>query len=251
MRALGGCARPVHGLHHMKIAAWSGPRNISTAMMYAFAQRPDFAVRDEPFYAPYLVATGRPDPLRDDILTRHETDPEAVAAACAGPVPDGRPHLYMKHISLHLLENFPTGWMADCTHIHLIRHPARVVASYGDRRDGITAHDIGFAQQVQIYEKTGGIVIDGSDIRADPRAMLTRLCTALGIPFDPAMLSWPNGGHKADGAWAPHWYRTLHASTGFAGPEGPLPQLTGAAADLVEEALPHYRELTEKKMHAA
>lgn len=130
----------------------------------------------------------------------------------------------MKHISLHLLENFPTGWIADCTHVHLIRHPVRVVASYGDRREGITAHDIGFREQAEIYHKTGGIVIDSADLRADPQRMLTRLCTALGLPFDPVMLYWSKGGHQADGAWALHWYKALHGSSGFAGPEGPLPR---------------------------
>ncbi|WP_185020690.1 HAD family hydrolase [Histidinibacterium lentulum] len=234
----------------MKIAAWSGPRNISTAMMYAFARRTDCAVWDEPFYAPYLVATGRPDPLREEILARHESDPEAVGSICAGPVPEGKTHWYMKHIALHLLDNFPTGWLADCTHIHLIRHPARVVASYGGRRQGITAHDIGFQQQLDIQKKTGGHVIDGSDIRANPRNMLERLCTSIGLPFDAAMLSWSAGGHPADGAWAPHWYKALHASTGFAGPEGPLPQLTGPDAALAEEALPYYRALEAKKIPA-
>jgi len=115
----------------MRIAAWSGPRNISTAMMYAFGNRPDFAVWDEPFYAPYLFHTGLDHPMRDEIITAHEKDPQMVAAMCSGTIPRGKPNLYMKHMALHMLPDFPMDWAASCNHIHLIRHPARVVASYG------------------------------------------------------------------------------------------------------------------------
>jgi len=238
----------VHARCIVKIAAWSGPRNLSTAMMYAFAARGDCAVWDEPFYAPFLLRTGRNDPLRKEILASHETDPHLVGAMCSGSIPQGKRHFYMKHMALHLLSDFPTAWCGHCLHIHLIRHPARVVASYGAKRDGITEDDIGFRQQVDLYEKLGGIVIDSADIRANPRAMLAMLCNAIDLDFDPAMLSWPAGGHPSDGAWAPHWYGAVHASTGFAGPEAPLPDLTGPPAELAEAALPHYRRLAAVKL---
>ncbi|SHJ03610.1 sulfotransferase family protein [Wenxinia saemankumensis] len=234
----------------MRLAVWSGPRNLSTAMMYAFAGRADFAAWDEPFYAPFLAATGRDDPMRDAILAAEETDPGKVAERCAGPIPGGRPHFYMKHMPLHMVDGFPMGWARDCVHVHLLRHPARVIASYGVKREGATAHDIGFESQAGLYDRIGGVVIDSADIRNDPEGMLRALCAAVGLDFDPAMLSWPAGPRPYDGAWAPHWYDAIHRSTGFAGPEGRLPVLDGAQAALLEGALPHYERLAAKRIRS-
>ncbi|MEM0948760.1 MAG: HAD family hydrolase [Pseudomonadota bacterium] len=224
----------------MRIAMWSGPRNLSTAMMYAFAQRTDCAVWDEPFYAAYLRATGANHPMRDSVLASHEGDPARVAAACSGPIPEGCAQFYMKHMAHHMVDGIPLDWAEECLNAHLIRHPARVVASYGAKRAQMTLEDIGFPQQVEIYRRLGGIVIDSFDIRANPGRALDALCAALGLSFDPAMLQWPAGGRPEDGAWAAHWYGAVHRSTGFAGAEGPLPKLDGAAAELAREAMPHY-----------
>jgi len=232
----------------MKIAMWSGPRNLSTAMMYAFGARGDCAVCDEPFYAPYLAATGADHPMRDAIIAAHEPDPAKVAQTLAGPIPGGKPHFYMKHMPHQMIAGFPLGWARDCVNIHLIRHPARVVASYGAKRDAVTADDIGFRQQAEIFDLLGGLVIDSADIRADPGAMLARLCAAIGLDFTPAMLHWPAGGRPEDGIWAAHWYGAIHQSTGFAGPEGPLPVLAGRDADLVAQALPHYERLAARRL---
>ena len=231
----------------MKIAMWSGPRNLSTAMMYAFGNRPDFAVWDEPFYAPYLAATGQDHPMRDAILDAYETDPSRVAARCAGPIPDGKPHYYMKHMPHHMIDGFPLDWAKDCINIHLIRHPARVIASYGAKRDAMTLEDIGFVQQTQIYDQLGGLIVDSADIRSDPAGMLQKLCDAIGLNFDPAMLTWPAGGHKDDGIWASHWYGAVHQSTGFAGAEGPLPDVS-ESQDILDAALPHYKRLAAQKL---
>ena len=227
----------------MRIAMWSGPRNLSTAMMYAFAARGDCAVWDEPFYAPYLKATGINHPMAAEVMAAHETDAQRVAAACAGPIPGGRAHFYMKHMPHHMLEGFPTGWFADCVHVHLIRHPARVIASYAAKREAPSAEDIGFAQQLALYERVGGVVIDSHDIRDDPETMLNRLCGAIGLPFSPAMLRWPAGGRPEDGIWARHWYGAVHRSRGFAGPEGPLPRLSGDYAGLCQAVMPPYEAM--------
>jgi hypothetical protein len=232
----------------MKIAMWSGPRNLSTAMMYAFGNRPDFAVWDEPFYAPFLAATGLDHPMRDAILAAHETDPEKVAARCVGPIPDGKKHFYMKHMPHHMLPDFPLDWAKDCVNIHLIRHPARVIASYGAKRDEMTLEDIGYPQQTALYDRIGGNVIDSADIRADPENMLKKLCNTIGLDFDPAMLSWPAGARKDDGIWAAHWYNAVHQSTGFAGTEGPLPDLDAAQQELCQAAMPHYEKLAALKL---
>ncbi len=232
----------------MKIAMWSGPRNLSTAMLYSFGNRSDFSVWDEPFYAAYLKASGISHPLRDEVLLAHQGDAETVAADIAGPVPGGRAHWYMKHMPFHMLESFPLEWAEDCVNVHLIRHPARVVASYVAKRENPTLQDIGFAEQVRIFDRFPGPVLDSDDIRANPEGMLRKLCDSIQLEFSPAMLSWPAGPKPFDGAWAPHWYGAVHRSTGFAGAEGPLPELSGASADLVEMALPSYRKLYESRL---
>jgi hypothetical protein len=232
----------------MRIAMWSGPRNLSTAMMYAFGNRADFAIWDEPFYAPYLAATGIDHPMRTEILAAHETDPDKVAARCIGPIPGGKPHFYMKHMPLHMVEGFPLDWAADCVNVHLLRHPARVVASYAAKRENPTLDDIGFRQQVELFRRFPGPVIDSADIRADPEGMLRALCAEIGLDFDPAMLHWPAGPRAEDGIWAAHWYGAVHRSTGFAGAEGPLPQLEGEVAALAEAALSYYEELAKLRI---
>lgn len=227
---------------------WSGPRNLSTAMMYSFGSRADCAVWDEPFYAPYLKATGIDHPMREEIIATHESDPEKVALECLGSIPDGKPHFYMKHMALHMIDGFPLDWAAECVNVHLLRHPARVVASYGAKRDSVTLDDIGFRQQAELYARFGGVVIDSADIRANPEKMLQKLCAEIGLPWDPAMLNWPKGGRVEDGVWASHWYGAIHQSTGFGGAEGALPELTAEQAALTEAALQYYEELAAKKL---
>lgn len=224
----------------MRLAMWSGPRNLSTAMMYSFGARADFAVMDEPFYAPYLAETGAEHPMRDEILSTHETDPNKVVLACQHA---GTPHLYMKHMPHHMIDGFPLDWAKDCVHVHLIRHPARVIASYAAKRQSPTLEDIGFVQQARIYETLGGVIIDSTDIRADPEDALGMLCDAIDLPFDPAMLHWPSGTRAEDGIWAKHWYGAVHQSNGFAGREGPLPKLESDLNDLLEQAMPHYEKM--------
>lgn len=237
----------------MRIAMWSGPRNLSTAMMYAFGNRADFAAVDEPFYAAYLARTGLPHPMRDEVLASQPQDAREVEKTLLGPVPGGRAHFYQKHMTQHMVAGMPRDWMAEVRHVFLLRHPARVVASFAAKYDGVTLDDIGFSQQAELFDHVterglDPLVIDSHDIRRDPPRMLRRLCEALGLAWDPAMLSWPVGGHPADGVWAAHWYGAVHRSTGFAGPEGPLPDLDAAGASLVEAAMPYYERLGAKKI---
>lgn len=229
----------------MRIAMWSGPRNLSTAMMYSFAARADFAVMDEPFYAAYLAATGADHPMRAEITAEHEADPNRVDQLCRAK---GTPHLYMKHMPHHMIQGFPLCWAEDCVHVHLIRHPARVIASYAAKRERPTLDDIGFIQQWEMYQRFGGVVIDGTDIRADPEVMLRQLCKAIDLPFDPAMLQWSAGSRAEDGIWAKHWYGAVHQSTGFAGAEGDLPVLEPDLEPLLQEALPPYERIAALKI---
>jgi hypothetical protein len=212
-------------------------------MMYAFGTRPDFAAWDEPFYAAYLAATGLDHPMKKEVIAAGETGPVKVAAVLAGPVPGAKKHWYQKHMAMHMIAGFPLDWAETCVNVHLIRHPARVIASYSEKRERPTLDDIAFRQQAELYRRFPGPVLDSADIRVNPLNMLEKLCTEIGLDFQPAMLSWPAGPKEFDGAWAPHWYNAVHRSTAFAGAEGDLPDLTGDAADLARAALPYYEEL--------
>lgn len=237
-----------------RIAMWSGPRNLSTAMMYAFAARGDCAVWDEPFYAAYLRTTGIDHPLTAEVITAGQPDPARVAQACLGPIPQLQSLFYQKHMTLHMIPGFDRGFMAGLTNVFLIRHPARVVASYALKRESPRLEDIGFVQQAELFDEVAQclghapLVIDSADIRAKPMKSLQKLCTALGIPYTETMLSWPAGPKPYDGVWAPHWYNAVHASTGFGAAEGPLPHLTGAFARLADQAMPHYLALAAHKL---
>lgn len=232
----------------MRIAMWSGPRNLSTAMMYSFAARGDCAVVDEPFYAAYLARTGLAHPMRDEILAAQSQDPTEVARGLVGSNPAGKPHFYQKHMCQHMIADIPRDWIGEVANVFLIRHPARVVASFGAKFERPTLSDIGFTQQAELFDHvtTLGqtpIVIDSADIRRDPATMLERLCAALGLDWTPAMLSWPAGGHADDGVWAAHWYGAVHHSTGFAAAEGDLPALNPAQQLLCDQAMPAYEKL--------
>ncbi|EPX82446.1 hypothetical protein [Salipiger mucosus] len=239
----------------MRIAMWSGPRNLSTAMMYSFANRGDCHVVDEPFYGPYLRLTGLPHPMADEIKASRPEDAGEVARDLLGPIPGGKPHAYHKHMCQHMIEGIPRDFMADCVNVFLIRHPARVVASFTKGYAHAGAEDIGFETQAELHDHVRSlgqapVVIDSADIRRDPDGMLRALCGAIGLPFDEGMLSWPAGGHPQDGAWAPHWYASVHRSTGFASAEGRLPALSGDAARLADEAMPHYEKLRARALSA-
>jgi len=237
----------------MRIAMWSGPRNLSTALMYSFGARSDMAVVDEPFYAAYLAMTGFEHPMRKDILKAQPTNPREVVDHLLGPVPGNAPHMYQKHMTQHMIKSIPRHWLCEVTNVFLIRHPARVVASFSAKYDNPKTADLGFEQQVELFDQLINmgkppVVIDAHDIRRDPETMLRQLCDAIDLPWDAQMLSWPKGGHPQDGVWAKHWYATVHQSTGFSKSEGPLPDLCGEQAKLVSGLMPFYEKLSRHKI---
>ncbi|MFP4271365.1 MAG: HAD family hydrolase [Alphaproteobacteria bacterium] len=231
-----------------RIAMWSGPRNLSTALMRSFAQRADTAVWDEPFYAAFLSASGADHPLRAEIIAAYERNPERVAAACLGPPPAPANVFYQKHMTHHMLADFPRDWTAGVTNAFLIRRPEAVVASYRRKRESPTLDDLGFLRQRDLFdaiaERTGAPppVVDADALRRDPEATLTKLCAALAIPFDRAMLAWPAGPRASDGLWAAHWYDAVERSTGFT-PPPPVPALDTAGRALADAARPAYEAL--------
>jgi len=227
---------------------WSGPRNISTALMRSFGSRPGTVVVDEPFYAHYLAATGLDHPGRDAILASQPNRWEDVAATLTGPLPPGVDVHYQKHMAQHLLPDMGRSWLGALTHAYLIRDPAHVVASYARVRGEPTLADLGYPQQVELFRAHGGPVVDAADVLRDPAAVLPRLCAALGVDFDPAMLTWRPGPRATDGVWAPHWYAAVEASTGFA-PYDPTPaEVPAELRPLVEEAQPYYDELAARRL---
>lgn len=234
----------------VRIAMWSGPRNVSTALMRAFENRADTVVAEEPFYAPYLAVSGKDHPMRLETLAAHETDPEAVVRHITGPVPGGAPIWYQKHMPHHMLDGFDLGWMAGFRNAFLVRPPEPVIASYAKQRASVCADDLGYARQRALFEaeaeRLGRAppVITGDAVRADPKRALGMLCAALGIPFDEGMLSWPAGPRDTDGAWAPVWYAAVQASTGFAPPEASPPAtLPDDLAALARECRADYEAL--------
>lgn len=234
----------------VRIAMWSGPRNLSTALMRSFENRADCSVVDEPLYAYYLAETGLDHPGREDVLASQPQDwPSVVAAITSGPV--ATPVQYQKHMTHHLLPAVDRGALAGLQHAFLIRDPERVLVSYSKVRDEPTLADLGLPQQVEIFERFGGPVVDAADLLAAPEGVLRRLCAALGLAFDPAMLSWPAGPRDSDGVWAPHWYAGVEASTGFAahspGSSDPLPD---RLLPLLEQCRPSYERLAAHRLRA-
>lgn len=231
----------------IRIAMWSGPRNLSTAMMYSFAARGDTRVVDEPFYAAFLARSGEDHPMREAILASQPNDPDKVANALISPVLE--PIFYQKHMAHHMYDGWSNAWMEGIRHVLLIRHPARVVASYAKKRESPILADLGFTQQSEILERAEApIIVDSCDIRANPSVTLQKLCERIGIDWTPKMLHWAAGGHAQDGVWAQHWYGAVHASTGFAGAEPELPTLTGEFARVADAAMPYYEALAAQKI---
>ncbi|MEL7462612.1 MAG: HAD family hydrolase [Pseudomonadota bacterium] len=237
----------------IRIAMWSGPRNLSTAMMRSFGARADCAVSDEPFYGAYLALTGIDHPMREEVLAAEETDAAKVAAALGGDAPGGAALWYQKHMVQHMVSGVPRDWFSAVRHAVLIRHPAFVAASFDAKYADPTPEDLGTPQMdgviADIERITGRTppVIEAEDVRRDPEGMLKALCAALEIPFDPAMTSWPAGRRETDGVWGAHWYGAVGRSTGFAPPADP-PEVEARLKPLVEGAMPGFEALRARKL---
>lgn len=235
----------------IRIAMWSGPRNISTAMMRAWESRPDTTVSDEPFYACYLAATGLEHPMREAVLAAQPTDWQAVARACAADT--GRPLHFQKHMAQHMLPEASLWWMATCRHAFLIRPPEAVAASFRERWPGMRADDLGFRRQAELFDHvralTGRVppVIEAEDVLRAPERTLAALCAALDVGFDRAMLGWAPGPRPSDGVWGAHWYRRLYETTGFAPPRDPGP-VPAELAEIVAACRPFYERLRAHRL---
>lgn len=237
----------------IRVAMWSGPRNISTAMMRSFENRADCAVVDEPFYAAYLAQTGLVHPMLEAVLASQSQDWRAVARGLVEDAP--APVYYQKHMTHHMLPEFGLDWMDACANAFLIRDPAQVLASYVKARAEVTLEDIGVVRQRELFEREADRlghappVVDSSDVLRDPAGTLGRLCAVIGLPFRAEMLSWPSGTRASDGVWAPAWYDQVERSTGFkARREGDPPQLPPHLQRLADAAAADYAALARWKL---
>jgi len=231
----------------VRLAVWSGPRNISTALMRAWENRPDTRVIDEPLYAYYLHETGLGHPGRDEVIAAGETSWQVVVEGLTAPV-EGV--FYQKHMAHHLLPQLPRDWIPSLTNVLLIRDPAEVVASYVRSRADVTVADIGVEQQAALYEQLGETVpvIDAADFLRDPEGHLRWLCAHIGVEFTDRMLHWPAGPRDSDGVWAPYWYDAVLASTGFEPYRPRTVELAGNALHVAQRSRLHYERLYESRV---
>jgi hypothetical protein len=233
---------------------WSGPRNISTAMMRAWGNRRDTVVCDEPLYAHYLLKTRVPHPGVDEVLRCHETDWRKVVTELIGDIPGGKSIFYQKHMAHHLLPEIDRGWLDRVTNAFLIREPREVVTSFIRVVPNPRLEDTGLPQQLEIFnlvrQRTGRVppVLNARDVLSDPGRLLRLLCASLDVPFTEAMLAWPPGPRHTDGVWAKHWYDAVWKSTSFQ-PYHPKDEpVPPHLAGLVEEAEAIYEQLNEHRL---
>lgn len=238
----------------VRIAMWSGPRNLSTAMMRSFSSRADTFVSDEPFYGCFLTDTGADHPMREQVIAAMDCDWGSVIRTLSGPTPDGSPVWYQKHMWHHMTGPIGFDDFLGFRHAFLIREPERMIASYLRKREAARFEDFGLDRQAEFFERESDRlghappVIDANDVLADPQGVLSRLCGALGIAWDPAMLRWVPGRRDTDGLWASHWYAAVEASTGFGPPEtGPV-ELPDEARRLADRCRPYYHRLAEHRL---
>jgi sulfotransferase family protein len=237
----------------VRVAMWSGPRNISTALMRAFENRPDTVVVDEPLYAAYLARTGLDHPGRDEVIASQPTDLETAVAGLSAPLPEGRSVHYAKHMAQHVARDMDLGWTLGFRNGLLIRDPAEVVASYVRARESCEPEDIGLLQQqwlLELWEEHGleVPVIDAGDFLRAPEPHLRGLCEWLGITFTERMLSWPPGPRESDGVWAPHWYAAVWRSTGFEPYRTREINLSDHDAAVAEACRPAYEALHARRL---
>ena len=240
----------------LHVAMWSGPRNLSTAMMRSFGSRADTFVSDEPFYGCFLkdAPQGADHPMRDEVVAAMDCEWTSVMASLRGEPPTGSPVWYQKQMWHHMTG--PVGYddFAGFTHAFLIREPERMIASYLRKREAAQFEDFGLERQAEFFEREADRlghappVVDAHDILRDPQTVLSKLCDALGIPWDMAMLNWPPGRRETDGPWAPHWYGAVEASTGFGPPETDIAELPHDAQAVADRCRPFYDRLAAYRL---
>lgn len=229
-----------------RIQVWSGPRNVSTALMYSFAQRSDTRVVDEPLYGHYLRVSGAPHPGADEVMAQMSTDAaEVIADVILGPCE--RPVLFMKQMAHHLVD-LDRSFLAETVNVLLIRDPVQMLPSLAKNLEEPNLRDTGLALQTELYGQLRAMgqeppILDAKQILLNPRRVLGKLCALLGLPFEESMLGWQAGPRPEDGIWAKHWYQAVHQSTGFQPYNEKREAMPARLEPLLAECLPHYQQL--------
>lgn len=235
------------------ISMWSGPRNISTTMMRAFANRADMAAIDEPFYAWFLKSTGADHPYREETLAKYPNDWRGVIGWIEAPPPGGEDYLFLKHIAYHLPDDADLSFLLEHRNFLLIRDPRAMVMSFSNKYDDVTPIARSYEMELAIFEFLSARgapcpIVDAADILKAPEPMLKALSAALEIPFDPAMLAWAPGPRPEDGPWAPHWYDAVWASTGFKPYVEKCLNLSSELEEIAERSMGAYRRLSSRRL---
>ncbi len=228
---------------------WSGPRNISTALMRSWGNRPDTYVCDEPFYAHYLQVTGLDHPGATDVIAHYETDWRNVVQTLLGDIPQSKSIFYQKHMAHHMLPDMDRGWLSEVENCFLIRDPYEMLTSLTKNIPEPRIEDTGLPQQVEIFQHVrqhiGRMppILDAKDVLTSPREMLHLFCQKIGVAFVDEMLSWPAGPRVTDGIWARHWYHAVESSTEFQPYRPKLERLPDHLLDLHERCCEYYNQL--------
>ncbi len=234
------------------VCLWSGPRNVSTALMYSFAQRADTRVVDEPLYGHFLRVTGADHPGRDDIMPLLDCDGPRVIQQLLSQTLAGEDVLFMKLMAHHLVD-IDFGFMAQTRNIFLIRDPKEMLPSLTIQLPHATLADTGLKMQWELFswlEELGQTpaIIDSRELLLDPSGVLRQLCRNLDIEYTDDMLTWRAGPIEEDGPWAPYWYHAVHKSTGFA-PYVAKGDFPVHLQPLLAECHPWYEKLYSRAFH--
>ena len=237
----------------LAISLWSGPRNVSTALMYSFAQRPDIHVVDEPLYGHYLRVSGAEHPGRDEVIAAMNCDGNDVMRELVERQAATSRRLFLKNMAHHFV-GLDSASLDRFTNVFLIRDPREMLPSLTIQVPHARLADTGLQRQWEMFEQLSAVgsapvVVDSRELLIDPGGVLADLCAALDLVFDEAMLSWPAGPRPEDGVWAPHWYQAVHRSTGFA-PYAPKRDFPGHLEGLLEECAPWYEKLFAHALRA-
>lgn len=231
-----------------RISVWSSPRNISTALMYAFAQRPDTRVFDEPLYAAYL-SSGKATidhPGHDEIIASQNSNADQVIQQVL--MGDYQEEVLFFKQMTHHLAGLPMNFLLPFQNVLLIRDPRRIIASFAKVIPNPGIDDVGIARQLELFQflqnhQQAALVVDAKDLLLDPARVLQLLCEQLQIPFYPEMLKWEPGPRPEDGVWAPHWYANVHQSSGFIPYEEKPVTLSPPLEALAQNCQPYYEVL--------
>ena len=238
----------------VRIAMWSGPRNISTAMMRSWENREDTFVVDEPLYGPYLAQTGKQHPCYQEVINAQGAEYEPILDKLTQGHSSTNHIFYQKHMTHHILPEMDLTWVKSLKNAFLIRHPAEVISSYLEKHHNPSPEDLGYPQQLKLFNllknnsENTPLVFESKDVLMNPKKMLQLMCKKLGVPFKLSMLSWPKGYRESDGVWSSHWYNRVIETTGFATYQAKEIHLNLKQKKVVKDCLPYYEEIQRYKI---